>query len=173
MRAVILGLVLAVAAPAIAQSNIEKVELPPSAPPPPLANTTPAEVRAPELPSDAAASVDHPAEGITFSAETIAEMEAARGFSVSEMMAAEIEARRKTAELNATVAADQAAKLRAEREALEAESARRIAEYEAELAARDAAEAEAAQRHQAEMAAWRAKVAACEAGDITQCAPKR
>jgi len=171
MRAVILGLMLGMAGPAIAQSSIERIELPPSAPPPVASPVPP--VAAAEIPLEKTEPAETAAEGIAFSAETMAEMDAARGFSVADIMAVEIEARRKTAELNAAVAAEQAAQLRAGREAQEAESARRIAEYEAELAEREAAAAETARRHEAEMAAWQAKVTACQAGDKTQCAPQR
>ncbi len=52
------------------------------------------------------------------------------------------------------------------RERVEAENARRLAEYRAEV---ERINAEHAEREQARMADWRARVVACEAGDRSAC----
>jgi|GEM_PF-5953846 len=52
------------------------------------------------------------------------------------------------------------------REAVEAENARRIAEYRAEV---ERINADHAEREQARMADWQARVVACEAGDRSAC----
>jgi hypothetical protein len=52
------------------------------------------------------------------------------------------------------------------REAVEAENARRLAEYRAEV---ERINADHAEREQARMADWQARVAACEAGDRSAC----
>ncbi len=53
------------------------------------------------------------------------------------------------------------------RERVDAENARRLAEYRAEV---ERINADHAEREQARMAEWRARVVACEAGDRSACA---
>lgn len=92
---------------------------------------------------------------------------------------AEIEARERaeTARLNQEVLARDAeivAQNEAEAEryrAAQAAHAEAVATAESQNAANAAAHAEAMRAHEAAMAAWRARVAACQAGDYRACQP--